>query len=172
MNTAVVVIIVNYDWEESWFVPGGLAVDMFYIILANAFFQPVFYFFNPWHVIKKIRQKRAEKNEYLNQGDANMLFEGPPVDMAQRYATVMKTFIVTLVYAPLLPAGLLISFMGVTIEYFVDKYLLLRRHSRPNRLSSDLANVMTTMIPWAIFFYSVMNFVFNDVLESDGAFPA
>jgi hypothetical protein len=47
MNTAVVVIIVNYDWEESWFVPGGLAVDMFYIILANAFFSPVLYFLNP-----------------------------------------------------------------------------------------------------------------------------
>jgi hypothetical protein len=84
----------------------------------------------------------------------------------------MKTFIVTLVYAPLLPAGLLVSFLGICVEYLVDKYLLLRRHSRPNRLSCDLANVMTTMIPWAVFFYSVMNFVFNDVLESEGALSA
>jgi hypothetical protein len=57
-----------------------------------------------------------------------MLFEGPPLDLAQRYANNMKSFMVALVYAPILPAGLILCSIGILFEYWIDKALLLRRH--------------------------------------------
>lgn len=80
--------------------------------------------------------------------------------MAQRYANIMKTFIVALIYAPFLPVGLLIAPMGIAFDYWVAKYLLLRRHSRPKRISSDMADAIMAMIPPVIFLYAFMNWVF------------
>jgi len=68
--------------------------------------------------------------------------EGPPLDMAQRYSNVFKTFVVALMYAPMLPVGLLIAPIGLAFDYLMAKYLLLNRHVRPDRLSADQANAM------------------------------
>jgi hypothetical protein len=144
---------------------------MTYILLANAFFQPLLNFFNPFHLLRKYRQRRARvrADAYLTQLEANTLFEGPPLDLAQRYANVTKMFLVALIYAPLLPIGLLIAMCGIAFDYMISKYLLLRRHSRPNRLSSDLSNTITRLVPFGIFLYALSLFFFMNMLESDGA---
>lgn len=55
VNTALIAIIVNSS-KSNWFVPGGLIVDMTWILLANAIVQPAFYLFNPPYMIKKCRR--------------------------------------------------------------------------------------------------------------------
>jgi hypothetical protein len=81
----------------------------------------------------------------------------------------MKTLFVALMYAPLLPVGLIIALFGILFEYSISKYVLLRRNARPNRLSSDLSETITKLIPWAIFFYSGTLYFFMDIMQSDGA---
>ena len=172
INTGIIAITVNADWESRWFAPGGLAVDVTYILLSNAIIQPLAYYLSPMMCLKKIRMKLAGRSKFLSQGDANDLFEGPQVDMAQRYANVMKTMLVTFFYAPIIPLGFLISIVAIVLEYWMDKYLLLRRHSRPNRLSGDLSMYMTKIIPWGVLLYAVMNFVYMDILNPDNSGPA
>jgi uncharacterized membrane protein (GlpM family) len=84
----------------------------------------------------------------------------------------MKTFVVCLMYAPMLPVGLLIGTIGIFVDYWVSKILLLRRHTRPLRLSSDLSNAMMRIIPFTVFMYALMTYVFNFVLESDSSAAA
>ena len=66
LNTAVIALIVNYDWEESWFFPGGLVVDMSFIFISMAFVQPVVYLVSPSFLVKGYRMKRATRDEYIN----------------------------------------------------------------------------------------------------------
>jgi uncharacterized membrane protein (GlpM family) len=75
-------------------------------------------------------------------------------------------------YAPMLPVGLLIGLLGIGFDYWVSKYLLLRRYTRPSRLSASLSNSMMHFIPVTVFLYSLMNYVFNEVMDSDAAYAA
>lgn len=172
VNTALIAIIVNND-KDSWFTPGGLVVDMTWIFLSNAFISPLVYLLSPPYLFKRIRMWLAQRNDkIMTQKEANELFEGPPVDMAQRYANIMKTTIVTFAYAPIIPLGFLISLAGLFLEYWIDKYVLLNRHSRPVRFGSDLSSVMTHILPYAVFIYAVMTYVFMDELSPDISLPA
>mmetsp|Transcript_19221 Transcript_19221/g.35150 ORF Transcript_19221/g.35150 Transcript_19221/m.35150 type:complete len:1032 (+) Transcript_19221:5159-8254(+) len=167
VNTALIALIVNLNPEDSWFTPGGLATDMTYILLSNAFLQPISYVFSPMYLVRLCKRRSARKNPYCTQAEANMIFEGPPVDMAQRYANVMKTFIVTCAFAALIPLGVLFSLFGLILSYWVDKILLLRRHARPSRLSGKLSETMSLFVPWAVLIYAIMTYVWMEALNPD-----
>jgi hypothetical protein len=63
---------------------------------------------------------------------------GIPVDMARRNANIMKTFLLAMFYSPILPIVWPVTVLSLIAEYWVSKYLLLRRHSRPETMGNDL----------------------------------
>jgi len=79
----------------------------------------------------------------------------------------MKTFLVAVVYAPILPLSLVIAIVGIGMEYWIDKYILLRRHARPSRISDELSGFMTSTIPWAIALYAILLFIYLTWLHSE-----
>jgi hypothetical protein len=172
VNTALIAFIVNLDWKNKWFVPGGLIEDMTWILISNALVQPLLKIFNVQHLVKYIQRRRAPNDPTLTQSEANEIFEEPFVDMAKCYACLMKTFIVTVIYAPILPFGVVVSVVGVFLMYWTDKYMLLRRHARPNRMSCELSTLMTGYLPFTIFLYSVSNYCFILVLNPSSSVPA
>ena len=168
INTALIAILVDYDRDDGWFTPGGLVVQMTYIYISNAVVTPLFYILSPMYLLRVVRRCRIRRAPgQFFQGDANAVFEGPPVDLAQRYANVLKTLIISFAYAPIVPIGLLIGLIALVIEYWVDKTLLLRRHARPQRISGDLNRSMIRILPWAVVVYAVMLFVFMEQLNPD-----
>lgn len=173
INTALITILVNNDRDESWFTPGGLAVEVTYIYISNAVVGPLLYVFSPGYLFRLIRRYRIRRSpDRYFQGDANAIFEGPPLDLAQRYASVFKTLIISFAYAPIVPIGLAIGLIALIVEYWVDKILLLRRHSRPLKTSGDLNRSMVRLLPWAVVVYAVMLFVFMQSLSPDDSTAA
>jgi hypothetical protein len=156
INTALIAILVDYNRDTDWFTPGGLVEEMTLIYISNAVVSPLMYAFSPTYIIKLLGRCSAKRHHRLTQAEANALFEGPPVDLAQRYANVLKTLIVTFAYAPIVPVALMFSLAALVIEYWVDKVLLLRRHSRPQRMGGDMARDMVRIIPWAVVVYAVL----------------
>jgi len=173
INTALITILVDYDRDTNWFTPGGLAVEMTYIYISNAVVGPLLYVFSPGYIFRVIRRCRIRRApERFFQGDANAVFEGPPLDLAQRYASVFKTLIISFAYAPIVPIGLGLGLFALLIEYWVDKALLLRRHARPLISSGDLNRSMVRLLPWAVVVYAVMLYVFMELLNSDDSTAA
>lgn len=171
VNTALLAILVSRDWED-WFLLFGLVVDMTYIFISNTVVGALVSVISPSYILKSIRRCFATRNRFLVQGEANALYEGPPVDMAQRYANVTKTLIVVLAYAPIIPLGYLFGMATLLLDYWVDKVLLIRRHARPLRMSGEMSQVMVSMVPWAVMIYAIMNFVFIYKLNQDDSAPA
>lgn len=171
-NTALITLIVNYDWKKDWFTSGGLIVDATYILFSNAFLSPLIYLFSPIILIRIMKKRKAAKAEYISQSDANQIFENPEVDMAQRYANAGKTILLTLLYTPILPSAILISSAGILFEYWISKYLLLRRHTWPKRLSGELSQIMLHVIPMSVLLYSIMNYVCMRYLNPSQSLPA
>ena len=171
INTALIAIIVSPD-SDDWFTPYGLVVNMTYIFISNTVVGALVSIISPVYLIKTIRKWSARRDKFLVQGQANTLYEGPPVDMAQRYANVAKTLIVVFAYAPIIPLGFLFGLATLVLDYWVDKILLLRRHARPLRMSGDMARVMVSSVPWAVMIYAIMNFIFIYELNEDDSAPA
>lgn len=173
INTALITILVDYDRDTNWFTPGGLAVEMTYIYISNAVIGPLLYIFSPAYLYRVIRRRLIRRApERFFQGEANAVFEGPPLDLAQRYASVFKTLIISFAYAPIVPIGLGIGLFALLVEYWVDKVLLLRRHSRPLISSGYLNRSMVRLLPWAVVVYAVMLFVFMELLNPDDSAAA
>mmetsp|Transcript_18141 Transcript_18141/g.18133 ORF Transcript_18141/g.18133 Transcript_18141/m.18133 type:complete len:360 (+) Transcript_18141:615-1694(+) len=143
LNSAVILIIVNASSTEDLFKPYGLVNDVFFLLTATSILNPLVYFFHPiW--IYTLWTRGEVKNQKdgtlgLTQSRANEIWENPSIDIIQLYPNIIVTLIVAFIFAPLFPFGLVIAFCGVFFQYWTDKYLLLRRSSRPRQLGKGLS---------------------------------
>ena len=67
--------------------------------------------------------------------------------MAVRSSYVMKTYLLAMLYGPMLPMAYPITAISFFIEYWVDKYILLRRHTRPERMGNSLDKTIIRFLP-------------------------
>lgn len=171
LNTAIVSFIIH--WED-FYSPKGLAAEMYNIMISNAVVQPIVYRIHPAYRVQQfIRWRTVLKGDHalVSQTEAQKLFEPPELDMPQRYATLMKTYLVTVVYAPMMPFSFLFGILAMFIQYWVDKYMLLRVHSRPVRLSHNLDEVMIQVIPIGAILYACANWIFFADLDDSYYVP-
>lgn len=171
LNTAVVAMA--YHWG-SWYEVGGLTVEVYNILIANAVVQPVLTLISPAWVMKKLKQclaLRRVENSLLSQQEAHDLFEGIPLDMAQRCAYFMKTYLLTILYAPILPLAYPIGVVALLLQYIVDKFMLLRVHARPDVLSDELDDAMLTFVALGTLLYAATNMLFYFDFRYTAAVP-
>lgn len=84
VNTAIVPTVVNY-YHGRWFVDGGLVSDYFSIMISVSFTDPVLYLVDFGIIVQYLKKwyfRRQGKDCLLTQEEANELFQGPPLDMA------------------------------------------------------------------------------------------
>ena len=78
----------------------------------------------------------------MTQGEANDLFQGPPLVLQEKYGHIIKLSWLVGLYAPLIPGLLIIAMVGLFFVYWVEKV-----SSRPgtisHSLSLSLSNPMT-----------------------------
>jgi len=55
LNSAILPIIVNID-RTRWFVDGGLASDILYIILSISFLDPILYYFDIPYIVRLLKR--------------------------------------------------------------------------------------------------------------------
>ncbi|CAK83672.1 unnamed protein product (macronuclear) [Paramecium tetraurelia] len=145
---------------------GGIADDFLYVSGTNAILIPLSLYFNPLYLLKKIRQLRIEKNKDLDQYQANKLFEGPQVEFYDQYSYLCKTTWLTFFFAPLIPISILFGQVGLVSYYWIEKYLLLRRNSKPPFQSSHLDSEMLYLIDLSPILFATMQFWVDFVFNS------
>ncbi|KAM3134512.1 hypothetical protein pb186bvf_013326 [Paramecium bursaria] len=148
------------SWKNS--IQELMVNDFFFLFITNTYLSSIFNYFDFVWGYRLIRRYMAEQDLLndqcsLSQQDLNSLFEGHPVDMALRYANVVKLMFFTAAVSPILPVGLPMSLLGLLILYWVDKYLLLRRYSCKNYLDAELAKEMMNILPLYTVFFSIGN---------------
>ncbi|OMJ68561.1 hypothetical protein SteCoe_33950 [Stentor coeruleus] len=141
LNTGIIPLVISYNYITDWFNTGGLANNIFWIQVANAIINPLLYLIYPSYLLKKIIRWFKSRNglKGMSQYEANLLFEGPEVDLADRFANILKSCLVSIFYAPLVPVGVLVTIIGIVLEVLVFKLMLIKVHSRPRKQSKTLA---------------------------------
>ncbi len=84
-------------------------------------------------------------------------------NIAENYGYNISTLLITVFYAYLIPGGIILSLAGVILNYWTDKYLLIRRCAKPPKISAELSSEMIDFfIESSIIVYSVKkNFLLN-----------
>lgn len=103
---------------------------------------------------------RQGQTSNISQRELNSLHEGPILDMAQRYSNFLLLFMLTMFYTPLLPITPLITGCGATMQYWIEKYMLLRVHSRPEMMGAFMAETISSIFPYIIALYGFSNYYF------------
>ena len=169
INNILIPVLIYSVLDEAWFSEGGLAYTVFWLEIMNALVSPAILLIYPKNIIKKIKQfqyRRQEKAGQLkiSQKEANMAFEGPEVDLADRLANILKNFTMSLFYAPIVPIGPFIAIFGLFIEMAVFKYILVKVCSQPKVYSSDLVQKAAGWIKLSLLLYSLGILIFYSQL--------
>jgi len=129
-------------------------------MILNATIPPLTKYCSPSYLWQSHKRKQLVDNSQaskLNQQEANELMQEPEFDLCQNYSQIQVTILVTVYYCGVLPIILFISLIGLCLNYWVDKYLLLRRSSRPKALSRELPESMISYLNLATFLFAYHN---------------
>lgn len=142
-------------WSEK-----GLSNDAWFIMIGNVFIGPMSNFFNPFHFIRWFKQwqisGQIKKGTCkLTQKEADFWFEGPPFDIAQRYANHIKTLMISLYFASILPLSLPLGMLAIFVHHSTERYLLLKRHAAPKATGSKLNFAMYQFFDFVLFVFAV-----------------
>ena len=80
--------------------------------------------------------------------------------MSRRYAYTMLLFMTCIFFSFLSPILLVIGTFGAGYQFWIEKYVLLRRHKVPEVVGPQIAKFFSNLIPWAVLIWStgVMGF--------------
>lgn len=171
MNSCVIIVFTNWlihkdDLREEIWSEKGLSNDAAYIMLFNIFSPPMSNFLNPFHLQRWWKRRtiiNAGKDCPLTQKEANFWFEGPPFDIAQRYANHTKTIMISLFFMPMLPLSLIAGALSMLTAHVTEKYLLYRRHTSPQATGPQLCFAMFRFFDIVILVFTVsLNFQFPE----------
>jgi cellobiose-specific phosphotransferase system component IIC len=70
----------------------------------------------------------------------------------------MLLFLLVLTYSHILPVLPLIGFFGTIYQYWIEKYVLLKRHKIPEVVGATISKFFSNMIPYALVIYSLSIF--------------
>ena len=115
--------------------------DIHFILLCNAFSTPISKCFDPMLWLRKLMRiyiRFKGKKCLMTQYNVNYWFENTSIDIAENYAFVTRTLLLAVWYSSVAPLGLIYCLLGLMVNYWLDKYLLLRVHSFPLYQSEEI----------------------------------
>jgi len=152
INTSVVLTFYFYQDCSEWYVKGGLADDVTWVILADGVFVHFLYFFDIAWVFQGCERRRVTKAKLANwtRGitantppttkehleklklikeeiqTCKLAFEPDESDNAERFASAINSFLVCLIFTPVIPWLPLLGLLGLFVQYRIDMFFLLR----------------------------------------------
>lgn len=81
--------------------------------------------------------------------------EGNKLDMANRMANTANAFLVCIFYTPILPWAPVAATLGMFLSYWIEKYLLVRRHTRPEEMSGTMIHFFANLIPYMVLLWGI-----------------
>ena len=155
----------NSDWGQFCQnlnqVSYEITVAMTFLSVTNALVSPLLAYFDFFYLYKNIQQfiLKHKKTTTHTQEEINSIFEYQNADIAIIYARVMKTVIFTAFYAPIIPICIPVAILGLVLNYYIQKYLLVKRNSSPLEFGELLAERMSGLVKTSIWIFSLNSFV-------------
>jgi len=140
------------------------------VLWADAIFTPFLSWLDINSTLKKYVWSRFATD--LHDLKTNY-FQGTSYLLAERYSNMIKTLFVSLFFLAINPGGLFISAVAFTVNYWVDKYCLLRLWKKKPRYDGSLTEIAHEYMGIAFLICGLAalslyeNWPFDDLCETD-----
>ena len=157
-----------------------LISNMLMKFLVNAFVTPIMWTMNVGFFMKKIQiwfiERKIKSEENLpeeektfdkNQKELNELYELPPMNVELKYSYIMKTLLMSFLYIPIFPLGVLISLIGILLGYWLEKFNFANMYKRPEMLNRQIAECYVKYFVLVLFVFGIGDYIFlSDAYET------
>jgi len=163
LNTGCIIFFLNFngfgifngdysDFERGWYGIVGAALVM--NLLMNSFTGAGVKIVLQLVVI--ISRWPCFTGKMKHQAELLKVYENPPFDIATRYAQLLTTAFLTLVYSPGLPILNFFAVIYLFLNYWVDKWILLQGSRRPPAYDTQMPKQATEMLLFAAPLHMMM----------------
>ncbi|KAL4470248.1 hypothetical protein ABPG74_011859 [Tetrahymena malaccensis] len=174
INTTIVsfFVMIILNGRQIW-INGGLVSSVTSIAVTNAILPAAIAFVSPENITKYIEQKiflklSEKKKKMVSQQFVHSLFELPQFNSAACFAAAANVLLFSSFYAWIIPISLPFCIISLSLQFFVNKYKLLRRQSVPIPLGTELPEEMVDFyFEIIIVFYALGCLAFEIVLYSE-----
>ncbi|KAL4506444.1 hypothetical protein ABPG72_000015 [Tetrahymena utriculariae] len=158
INSAIVITFISFFVTKNIFKKGGLVYTTFYYFIIDIFLSFVstlidedYYFY----LIRKWWYQRQGKKSRITQQEANQIYQLPNHQVEMCYAELMNNMYICVFFSPAIPIGLILQLLGISLYFFVTKYLLIRNKRMDCQISAALSLQMTNFLEMLIPTYSI-----------------
>ena len=139
-----------------------LISNMLMKFLVNAIVTPGLWRINIKYYIKKAKIFYIINKEEIDisQKQLNELYEYPPMNVSAKYSYIAKTILMSFFYIPIFPLGIVISFLGFILAYWLEKYNFANMYKMPEMLNRQIAEFYTNYFVLVFFVYGIGDYVF------------
>ena len=150
-----------------------LVDDMLIYFIVNAIISPLLWIFRITYYIRRIRicclerGNNPNQDHYMTQRELNKFYEYPDMDLAYKYAYLVKTLAMCMFYMPIFPMGFIISFVGFVFGYFLELLNFTQYCRRPEMFDSTITTVYTEFFTVLLFVGGLgdMIFLYDDIFS-------
>ena len=161
LNSAILPLIseIFFNKSEGYEI---LISNMLMKFLVNAFLTPIMWTLSIGYYFKKIQQCLYEKNLLgsRTQKELNNLYELPPMYVSAKYSYISKTLLMSFLYIPIFPLGVIISFLGFSLTYLLEKINFAYYYKKPEMLNKQLCEFYVRYFVVVLFAYGVGDYIF------------
>jgi len=144
LNTVIIPVLVHND-PSDWYLRGGLADQAFFIQVTNAVLPEMMFILQALNLPQYIFAKHVH-----TQACADAMAILPEPLVAERYASVLKSILLALLYSPMIPVSYIVGLVGIIFTYWGDKYVFLRLMRRPRELDHRLMGAFNNVLLWVL----------------------
>lgn len=140
---------------------GAILSDSWFILLGQGVVGPILNIINIPGCLKKMKmnslRKKLAQGEVKDkiQEEVQLIFEKHEFDPSFAYAAMANCVFTAFFFQPLLPFGSACAFLGLFLNYYAYKKMLLKDSKRPVMVSDDIAEVTLYLLNAAPFVYGV-----------------
>jgi hypothetical protein len=151
MTSSICYLLVHKN-AYDYYVGANLVYDITMVLFFLAA-NPIIMLFCDIDVMYKKYRRWVEQGKgddsNLTQKEANMLYEGSPIDVENNLSNYLNLILTCLFYSPILPHAIPIAFIGSLLNYIVTKFMLVNFHKQPEELSDLLVVFFVNVLPFA-----------------------
>ena len=143
-----------------------LISNMLMMFLVNAFVTPIMWTMNFTYFLKKFRiwtierKVNPDSRHNMTQRELNDLYELPSMSISYKYSYLAKTLLMTFLYIPIFPLGIVISLVGFILGYLLEKFNYAHMYKRPEMLNHKLCVFYVNHLDVIFFVYAIGDYIF------------
>ena len=160
ISSSIVPLVSNHIYNKGDY--DLLVENILILFLSNSFVTPIMWTLNFKYFFKKIVQFILERKKvhYFTQNELNNLYELPNMNISYKYSYLAKTLLMSFLFVPIFPLGIIISLLGLLLGYYLEKYNFIKMYKRPEILNSNLSEFYTNYFIANFFMLTIGNYIF------------